>query len=259
MGVEFVPALKDLSLEARQIRSLRTSLWLLAFFLAMTLFMLILIATSLAAPPKTKEKPDTPAPAPAMIWLDLGISLGIILVTVAPACYLQWRGGRTARWRRAAVGLLATILAELVLTAVLLMTYGTSDLTKIPLEGRALQSASLMAGLLQYWWIAVLIAEFGAACRATPLLLQTERLGYAVLASLAGGAVFAAWTIPTPPDPEDPVSGLLAVALFLTQLVLTIWSFRLLMFSAMLTRFLLDRISAAEQQLADKDDAESKQ
>lgn len=258
MGIEFVPALKDLQLETRQVRTLRIGIWLLAAYLGIQL--LLLIVTVLFAAGPTKPAEDAPAvEAPGPPWVAFAVNVGILLATCVPGGVLHWRAGRTARWRNAAMALLVTILLQVALQLAIVIHFGSADFNKLPWEARLLRSCLDFLSMLEFWWIAILIAEFGAACRATPLLEQTERLGYVVLGALVAAALFGVWTIPAPPDPEDSVSAVLILTVVFVNVLLLVWTFRLLMISAMLSRFILDRISAAEQQLAVKDeDAEGK-
>jgi hypothetical protein len=250
MGIEFTPSVKSLKLESRQVRTLRVGFQLLAAYLFLQI---LFLAAQLLATPSEGVVADEPRPfdrRAAAIQTAVVFGLGAALAF--PGAVLHLRAGRTARWRRAALGLIAVMLLQVAFAAGWLAAV---DPARRPAEGQTLPARACEAGLnlmsvLEFWWLAVIVAEFGAACRATLLVRETEILGYVVLGAVLAVLALAAWSLPDAQTSVDEVAVALKVGLELAALVLVVWTVRLTLASSALARLVQAKIDEAGTQLA---------
>lgn len=118
---------------------------------------------------------------------------------------------------------------------------------------RLIDAVSMMVGWFEFWWIAVLIAEFAIACQASRLVERMEYLGYAILVGAACSVGLIGWTIPHPTlfrDADDGAGLLAGLASFIVLGVL-LWSLEASASAATLARLLSDRCVQVQEKSQD--------
>lgn len=256
MGIEFTPSVKTLELESRQVRTLRIGFQFLAAYLFLQI---LLFAAQLFATP-SEGIANEPRPLnrrAAAVQTAVVFGLGAALAF--PGAILHLRAGRTVRWRRAALGLIAVMLLQVAFAAGWLASVDPARRPGDgqPLPARACEAGLNLASVLEFWWIAVLVAEFAAACRATLVVRETEFLGYVVLGAVLAVLALAAWSLPDPQASADDFAVALRVGLELAAIVLVAWTARLTLASSALARLVQAKIDEVGKQIGERSADES--
>jgi hypothetical protein len=224
--------------------------------LLLQLVSLILVLASM-------EPPEKPAVVENQVITRQNLFLLMVATEWPRAAVLLLSGllhaylGRSANWRWAGIGLVATVAGEIACHGLGLWLMGESYLVKegMPIVLRLSLGVEQILRTLEVWWIAVCLAEFALACGDTILLGQSERLGYAVLAALVSVMALVGWTTPLDPLPDDDFSQILVVAALSTSLLVLVWLVQGIFRALFVSRILMAHLDqvARESVIADAD------
>ncbi|MGL4461838.1 MAG: hypothetical protein ACRC1K_06755 [Planctomycetia bacterium] len=228
--------------EQRQLYACAWSLWLIAAGLV-TQFMVVFMQLA------TFDSRENQAQIVAPALVDYFLELFYIAATQLPGTIILTVQARSRRWRTASILLLVSTVLGLG-CVFLLSQLRTPDVPIVdvePLVVRGLLHAREFLHWFDFWWIAVLAAEFAIACRAYRLVEKSEVLGTVILAGVSINLAAAAWMLPRPLplDRLDDLSKYLLMAEFFLGWIATLWLLNLLLASASLARFLAARCSDA--------------
>jgi hypothetical protein len=226
MGIQLTPSLRALQLERGQLRACRWGFALVLISLLLQVSAIILLLSSPAAD-GAEQAPERVVTRESLLLLMVVTELPRAVAMLGAAGLFFWVA-RTPAWRQASWALAATIAAEILIDGVALALMGPSIPAKqgMPIGVRMALGSEQILRALEDWWLAVILAEFAAACRDTILLLQAERLGYGVLAALVSVMALVGWTTPLDRLAEDDFSQILMVATMATGLLVLFWLVR---------------------------------
>lgn len=235
----------ELDEEKTQLVNCRRAFFLLSTGIVLHLFSLI------ASPFLTSSTPDEQRTEELVIY---ALDATTLLLTIIPASVFLWWSARSDRWRWSARLLLLTAVVNLVVVVSLAAVREPGKLLvePEPLGIRVLLHSWTILVWLQFWWIAILVAEFSLASKSNSMVSSTEYLGYMVLAGLAAALLYAAWDLPSPLKPgntPDSMRILLILAQQLLILVVLAWEFEITWLTSALARVLAshcDELKTAE-------------
>jgi hypothetical protein len=221
--MELTPSMKGLAIDRRR---LRTSQWAFALFWVSCFLPIVSLFVALLT------APDEPPPTRPPATISREIFALVRLAEVTPKLLLLGSGGvlalsaaATLRWRWAAWGLLATLVGQALAAAISVATLGPSYSAEIgqPFFSRLAVDAMHVLMVLEFWWMAVILAEFALVCKETILLQQTEYLGYGILSALGAMLAYVGWSLPVAIPSDDDVTIFLEAAAVLLQLMVLVW------------------------------------
>lgn len=236
-----IPSSADLVQEEGQLRASRRGFLLLAAGLLLQIGLSFLFAS--------KSAVDDPKGGEWLLIEQIELSAASLFFTLLPgALALRWPA-RSPRWRTASARLLVIVFLDLVLLTTAVFVVPADRMSYSP--ERHWPTELLLTGsafLLwpELWFMAVIVAEFSLASRATRLVEESERLGWFILAGAATHLAQVGWSLPKPPFDGNPanldfVSAGLDIAQFLLMLGCVAWAIRELAQAATLARLLADR------------------
>lgn len=232
------PDAKTIALEERQLTMCRGGALFLAAGLVAQMFINF---TQLFESTSVSDVSEFKTPA-LSFYLFNG---AVLLMAFVPGAGMLLRSARSRRWRLAAAGLTLLFLIEMVLVVVLsrIMPLDEKITLPAPMPARIVFHASAVISWLEFWWIAVLIAEFALACRAQLLVVQTERLGYTILVGLIFELTvgLAGLMLPFNPTTSNELFVFAEACREIALAVTVAWTIYLLAMTAALARLLAER------------------
>jgi hypothetical protein len=247
-----LPSEEELIGEESQLKRCRWALLLLGTGILLQLG-IILFPIVTAEIPKDQEPVQIATRELRRIIESCELSILAHCLTFLPGAILLIINARSDRWRKHAFFLLAAVVVDigLMIAIYVLLTRALGSTTLPRPAYILLEIESLMIWPI-LWFLAVLVAEFAMASRASILVSQTERLGNAILVGSCLGVAYVGWTLPSYPVDFgvanlDEGTALLGLAAALATFVCMFWTMRELAAAATLARMLGERSRQARR------------